>query len=82
MCDGSCPTAVALRMHFHPDPVLPLVQLQSARTAWNPKMPMMATCAACKFTLAPNDEAALAALVKYVRDVEVEVEFEHGWRSS
>jgi hypothetical protein len=82
MCDGSCPTAVAQRMHFHPDPVLHLVRLQRARTAWNPKMPMMAAGASCKFTLAPNNKAALTALVKNLRGGELEIEFEHGWLSS
>jgi hypothetical protein len=82
MCDASCPTTVAQRMDFHPDPVLPLVQLQGARTAWNPKMPMMAAGASCKFTLAPNDEAALPALVENLRGGELDIEFEHGWLSS
>src|SRR5713226_98014 len=31
-----CPAAVMLRMHFHPNSVLPLAQLQCARTAWHP----------------------------------------------
>ena len=82
MQEGSCPTAIAQRMHFHPDPVLPLAQLQRARTAWNPKMPMTAAGAACKFTLAPNNEAALATLVKNLRRGQLEIEFEHGWLSS
>src|SRR5438034_10329838 len=38
MGEGSCPTAVAQRMHLYPDPVLPLVQLQRARTTRNPKV--------------------------------------------
>ena len=69
-------------MHFHPDPVLPLVQLQCARTAWNPKVPVMAADASCKFALAPNNEAALTALVKNLRGGQLEIEFEHNWLSS
>jgi hypothetical protein len=55
---GSCPTAVAQRMHFYPNPVLPFVQLQRARTAWHPKVPMMAAGSPRQFTLASNDDAA------------------------
>jgi hypothetical protein len=43
---------------------------------------MTAAGAACKFTLAPNNEAAPAALLKNLRGGEPEIEFEHGWLSS
>ncbi len=65
-------------MHFHPDSVLPFVQLQRARTAWNPKMPMMAAAVPGQFTLASNREAATAALLQDLRGGELEIEFEHG----
>jgi hypothetical protein len=82
LCDGSCPTAVAQRMHLDPDPVLPFVQLQCARTAWNPKMPMMAAGAPGQFTLASNHEPASAALLEDLLGGEPKIEFEHGWVSS
>ncbi len=41
-------------------------------------MPMVAPGAACKFTLAPNDEAAPAALLESLRGGELEIELEHG----
>ena len=82
MCDGGCPTAVAQRMHFYPDPVLPCAQLQRARTAWNPKVPMMAAGAPSQLTLASNHEAAPAALLQALVGGELEIEFEHGWLSS
>src|ERR1700693_490539 len=55
MREGSCPAAVTQRMHFHPDSVLPFTQLQRARTARHPKMPMMAPSTTCQFALASND---------------------------
>src|SRR5262245_56997719 len=42
---------------------------------------MMAAGAACKFTLAPNNEAAPAALVKNLPGSELEIQFEH-WLAS
>ena len=77
MCEGSCPAAVAQRMHFHPDSVLPFVQLECARPAGDSKMPMMAAVASGQFTLAPNHEAATAALLQNLRGGEPEIKFEH-----
>ena len=65
-------------MHFHPDSVLPFVQLQRARTAWYPKVPMMAADATGQFALASNDETAPAALLEDLPGGELEIEFEHG----
>ena len=55
MCEGGCPAAVTQRMHFHPDSGLPFAQLQCARTARHPKVPMMAANSPGQFTLASND---------------------------
>jgi hypothetical protein len=41
-----CPAAVTPRMHFHPDSVLPLAELQGAATPREAEMPVVATCAA------------------------------------
>jgi hypothetical protein len=55
MGEGVCPAAVTQRMHFHPDSVLPFVQLQRARTPWNVKVPVVAAAAPCQLTHASND---------------------------
>lgn len=65
-------------MHFHPDSVLPFVQLQSAGTAWNSKVPMMAADAPGQLALASNDDAAPAALGQDLSGAQLEIEFEHG----
>jgi hypothetical protein len=78
MRERGCPAAVTQRMHFDPDSVLPFVQLQSAGTAWNPEMPMMAPGTPRKFALASNDDSAPAALVEDLLGGELEIEFEHG----
>ena len=78
MREGNCPVAVAQRMHFHPDSVLPFVQLECARTARHPKVPMMAAGAPGQFALASNDETAPAALLEDLPGGELEIEFEHG----
>lgn len=41
-----CPAAVTPRMHFHPDSVLPLAELQGAAAPREAEMPVVATCAA------------------------------------
>ena len=64
-------------MHFHPDSVLPFVQLQCARTAGHPKMPMTAAGAPGQFPLASNDETAPATLLEDLPGCELEIEFEH-----
>jgi hypothetical protein len=64
-------------MHLHPDSVLPLVQLKSARTARDPKVPMMAACAAGQFALASNDDSPPVALIYGLPGGELEIEFEH-----
>ena len=78
MRERTCPAAVTQGMHFHPDSVLPFVQLQCSRTAWYPKVPMMAADATGQFALASNDETALAALLEDLPGGELETEFEHG----
>ena len=78
MRERTCPAAVTQRMHFHPDPVLPFVHLQSARTAWHPKVPMMAADAPGQLALASNDDAAPAALIEDLSGAQVELECEHG----
>ena len=78
MRERSCPAAVTQRMHFHPDSVLPFVQLQCAGTAWRPKVPMMAADASGQFALASNDETAPATLLEDLHGAELETEFEHG----
>jgi hypothetical protein len=65
-------------MHFHPDSVLPFVQLQRARMAWHPKVPMVAARTPGQLALASNDEAAAPALLEDLRGAEFEIEFEHG----
>jgi len=76
---GDCgsPPAVTQRMHFDPDSVLPFAQLQSAWTAWHPKVPMMAALAPGQLALAANHQAAPAALVEGLPGRELEIEFEH-----
>jgi hypothetical protein len=80
VCERTCPTAITQGMHFHPDPVLPFVQLQRARTAWYPKVPMMATGAPGQFALAAHDEPAPATFFEDLPSGELEVEFEHSRR--
>ena len=76
--EGSCPAAVAQRMHLHPDSVLPLVQLERARTARHPKVPMMTAGATGQLALASDDETPPAALFEDLPGGEVEIELEHG----
>lgn len=73
--EGGCPAAITQRMHFHPDSVLPLAQLQRAWTAWDPQVPVTAAGAPRQFAFASNDEPAPAALVENLRGGELEVEF-------
>ena len=77
MRQSSCPAAVAQWMHVHPDSVLPFVQLKSAWTARDPKVPMMAAGAAGQFALASNDDSAPLALIEGLPGGELEIEFEH-----
>ena len=77
MREGRCPAAVAQWMHFHPDPVLKFAQLQGARTARHPQVPMVAPPAPGQHTLASNDQTAPVALVKDLPGCELEPEFEH-----
>jgi hypothetical protein len=65
-------------MHLHPDSVLPFAQLQCARMAWHPKVPMTATRATTQFALASNDEAASSAFIKDSAGSQLEIELEHG----
>lgn len=65
-------------MHFHPDSVLPLVQLQRAPAARHPKVPMMAAGPPSQLALAPNDETSPAALLEDLPSGEVEIQFQHG----
>lgn len=76
MGHGSRPAAVAQRMHLHPDPVLPCIQLQRARTAWNPEMPMTAAGPPGQFTFASNHNAAPAALLENLLGRDIEIEYE------
>ena len=82
MREGSCPVAIAQRMHFHPDSVPPFVQLQRARSARNPKMPMMAADAPGQLTLALNHESATPAFLQGLRGAEPEIKFEHSRAAS
>jgi hypothetical protein len=77
MRERSCPATVAKPMHLHPDAVLPFVQLKCARTARDPKVPMMAAGAAGQFALASNDDSAPVTLVEGLPGGELEIEFEH-----
>jgi hypothetical protein len=78
MRQGSCPAAVTQRMHFHPDSVLPLAQLQRAWATWHPKVPMMAAGSPGQLALASNDQTAAAALVEDLPGGELDSKFEHG----
>jgi hypothetical protein len=80
MREGSCPAAVTQRMDFHPDSVLPFAQLQRARTARDPKVPMMAAATPSQLALASNHETTLQALGENLPGGEVEVELQHGWQ--
>jgi hypothetical protein len=51
-------------MHLHPDPVLPLAQLERASTPWQTEVPMVAAGAPGQLTLASNNKATLNALGK------------------
>jgi hypothetical protein len=75
MREGSCPAAVTQWMDLHPDSVLPFVQLQSARTAWHPKVPMMAAGSPRQLAFASNDQSAPAARLEDLTGGEFEGEF-------
>jgi hypothetical protein len=75
--EGGCPAAVTQRMNFHPDTALPFAQLQCARAARHPKVPMMAASTPGQFALASNDQTTPAALVEDLFGCELEMELEH-----
>ena len=75
---GTCPAAVAPRMHLHPNPVMPFVQLECPGASRNPKMPMMAAWTRRQCALALDDKAALTALRESLVRRDLEIEFEHG----
>jgi hypothetical protein len=77
MREGSCPATVTQWMHFHPDSVLKFAQLQGARSARHPKVPMVTPPAPRQLTLASNDQTAPLALVQDLPGCELENEFEH-----
>lgn len=76
---GECggPAAVTQGMHLHPDSILPFAQLQRARTAWHPKVPMVAAAAPGQFTFASNDQSAPSAIVENLPGGEPEIDLEH-----
>jgi len=80
MREGSCPAAVAQWMHLHPNPVLPFVQLECARAAGYPEMPMMATGTPGQLALASNDETAPMTLLENLPGGDLKIEFEHSQR--
>jgi hypothetical protein len=65
-------------MHFDPYSTLRFVQLERARAARHPQVPMMAPGTSRQLALAPDDETASAALVEGLPRGEVELQFEHG----
>src|SRR5579859_4727561 len=64
-------------MHLYPDTVLPFAQLQRARAARHPKMPVTAAGGPSLFALASNHQAASAALLEDLPGGEREIKFEH-----
>jgi len=72
------PSAVAQRVHFDPDLVLPRAQLERPGTARHSKVPVMAPASAGKFAFASNHEAAPPALVEDLAGGQRESELEHG----
>lgn len=61
-------------MDFHPDSVLPFIQLQGARTAWHPKVPMVAAGSPGQLALASNDQSAPSAILEDLAGGEFEGE--------
>ena len=68
---------VSQRMHVHPDPSLPFVQLQRARSPRETKVPMATARAPSQLALAPNDETSLAALGEGATSGEHEIQLQH-----
>src|SRR3954451_4254576 len=77
MCECSRPAAVSQRMHRDPDPSLPLVQLQRARSVRETKVPVATPRVPSQFALAPNDEASLTALGESPTSGEHEIQLQH-----
>lgn len=69
-------------MHLHPDPVLPVVQLECARAARYPKMPMTGAETARELALTSNDESTTAARLQDLPGGELEIKFEQARPSS
>jgi hypothetical protein len=63
-------------MHFHPDSVLPLAELEGAAAPRKAEMPVVATCAAGQLALAANDKASLRTFGESFGSAEVQVELE------
>ena len=64
-------------MHLHPDAVFQLAQLERARAAGKPEMPMVATGMTRQLALTSNDEATLTAFGQSLGRRDVQVQFEH-----
>lgn len=77
MREGTCPAAVTQGVNLHPDSVLQFAQLQRARAAWHPKVPMVAAGATGQLALASNDQTAPAALIEDLLRGELDIEFNH-----
>jgi hypothetical protein len=67
------PATVPQRVHFHPDSVLPFVQLEGAAATLDPKVPMMAPGAPGQLALAPNEKTASSAFLERLASGEAEV---------
>jgi hypothetical protein len=64
-------------MHLHPDPALPLAQLERAGAPGKGEMPVMATRASGQFALAANDKTTPTALGESIIGRDVQLEFNH-----
>ena len=76
--EGARPAAVTQRMNLHPDSGPIFAQLQCARAAWHPKVPVVAARTSGQLALASKDQTTLATLIEGLPCGELEVEFKHG----
>lgn len=64
-------------MHFHPDTVLPIIQLECAGPVGKAEVPMTAAAQPRELALASYDETAPLALLERSTSGELEIDLEH-----
>src|SRR5579862_1947477 len=76
-CQIPGPAAVPARMHVHPHPALPFVELERSGPTGDPEMPMPAAGAPGQLAFASDDETSLSAFIEGLPRCQLEIEDQH-----